>query len=94
MDTMKVGPGILQFTAIDDCSRMRVLDIHERRTAQNAVDFLEERVLEEFPFPIQRVQTDRGGEFFAMVFQRALRKHQIKFRPVRPASPHLNGKVE
>lgn len=94
MDTMKVASGLFQFTAIDDCSRMRVLGIYDRRTAKNAVHFLEKRVREEFPFPIQRIQTDRGGEFFALVFQRALRKHRIKFRPVLLASPHLNGKVE
>lgn len=94
MDTVKVGPEIVQFTAIDDCSRMRVLGMYERRTPKNAVDFLEGRVLEEFPFPIQRIQTDRVGEFFAMVFQQTLHKHRSKFRPVRPASPHLNGKVE
>lgn len=51
-------------------------------------------MLEEFPFPIQRIQTDRGGEFFGITFQQALREHHIKFRPVRPRAPHLNGKVE
>jgi len=46
------------------------------------------------PFPIQRIQTDRGQEFFAYDVQECLKKHKIKFRPIRPASPHLNGKVE
>ncbi len=73
---------------------MRVLGLYQARTVENAVDFLAERVIEEFPFPIQRVQTDRGAEFFGMPFQQALREHNIKFRPNRPAAPHLNGKVE
>lgn len=94
MDTMQVAPGCIQFTAIDDCTRMRVLGWYPRRTAANAVHFLEERVVEELPFPIQRLQTDRGGEFFALTFQKALRRQRIKFRPIRPRSPHLNGKVE
>ncbi len=51
-------------------------------------------MLEEFPFPIQRIQPDRGGEFFGLAFQRALKRHHIKFRPIRPYAPHLNGKVE
>jgi transposase InsO family protein len=51
-------------------------------------------MIEEFPFPIQRVQTDRGGEFFGMAFQEALQHYCIKFRPNRPRAPHLNGKVE
>jgi len=94
LDTMRVAPKRIQFTAIDDCTRMRVLGLCTRRTAANAVHFLMERVLEEFPFPIQRIQTDRGGEFFALTFQKALRQQRIKFRPIRPRSPHLNGKVE
>jgi len=94
IDTMKVAPGVYQFTAVDDCTRVRVLGLYSRRTAKNAVHFLEERMLEEFGFPIQRVQSDRGGEFFGQVFQQALRRHHIKFRPTPPRSPHLNGKVE
>jgi transposase InsO family protein len=46
------------------------------------------------PFPIQRIQTDRDLEFFAEVGQRRLMEHGIKFRPNKPGSPHLNGKVE
>ncbi len=94
LDTFKVAPGLYQYTATDDCTRVRVLGLYSARTARNAVHFLEEWLLEEFPFPIQRIQTDRGGEFFGLVFQKALRQHCIKFRPIPPRSPHLNGKVE
>jgi transposase InsO family protein len=48
----------------------------------------------ETPFPIQRIQTDRGREFFADKVQLWLMDNYIKFRPIRPGSPHLNGKVE
>jgi transposase InsO family protein len=51
-------------------------------------------MIEEFPFPIQRIQSDRGTEFFGASFQGKLRECDIKFRPIRPGSPHLNGKVE
>lgn len=94
LDTMKVATGRFQYTAIDDCTRLRVLGLYSARTAANSVHFLETRMIEEFPFPIQRVQTDRGGEFLATVFQDALRGYCIKFRPTRPRAPHLNGKVE
>jgi transposase InsO family protein len=57
------------------------------------LDFLE-RLIEEMPFPIQRIQTDRGREFFAEAVQRRLMDWAIKFRPIPPRSPHLNGKVE
>jgi len=51
-------------------------------------------MIEEFPFPIQRIQTDRGAEFFGLEFQISMKRNSIKCRPVKPRSPHLNGKVE
>lgn len=45
MDTVKIAPGVFQFTAIDDCTRMRVLALYPRRTAHNAVRFLKDHVL-------------------------------------------------
>lgn len=53
-----------------------------------------EKLVEEMPFPIQRIQTDRGREFFATKVQRRLMDWCIKFRPIKPGAPHLNGKVE
>jgi transposase InsO family protein len=93
MDTMKIARGVYQYTAVDDCSRFRVLAAYPRRNARNTLLFLD-RVIEEMPFPIQRVQTDRGGEFFAESVQRRLMGECIKFRPIPQRSPHLNGKVE
>lgn len=93
LDTCQIGPKLYQYTAVDDCTRIRVLALFPRRTAANSLRFLE-LMTEEFPFPIQRIQTDRGREFFAYCFQEKLMAYGIKFRPVKPASPHLNGKVE
>lgn len=93
MDTMKVAPGVIQYTAVDDCTRYRVLAIYPRKTGANTLKFLD-HVIEEMPFPIQRIQTDRGTEFFATKVQEKMMEYCIKFRPIRPASPHLNGKVE
>lgn len=64
-----------------------------RRTAAATLAFLDQ-VLDEMPFAIQRVQTDRGTEFFAETVQLRLMAETIRFRPVPPRSPHLNGKVE
>ncbi len=93
MDTMKVAPGMYQYTAVDDCTRYKVLALFPRRTAANTITFVDQ-VIEEMPFPIQRIQTDRGREFFAYKVQEYLMAIGIKFRPIKPASPHLNGKVE
>lgn len=93
IDTCKIAPGIYQYTAVDDCTRWRVLDIFKRRNANNTLLFID-KMIEEFPFPIQRIQSDRGREFFAEKVQLKMMENFIKFRPVKPASPHLNGKVE
>ena len=84
MDTCKIAPGIYQYTAVDDCSRWRVFEIYKRRTANNTLHFLD-LVIEQFPFPIQRIQTDRGLEFFAEKVQKKLMSLGIKFRPNKPA---------
>jgi transposase InsO family protein len=93
MDTCKLRPGVCQFTAIDDCSRFLVAGLARRRSAVATLAFLD-RVLEEMPFSIQWIQTDRGTEFFAEEVQRRLMDEAIRFRPIPPHSPHLNGKVE
>ena len=71
MDTCKIGPSLYQYTSVDDCTRYRVLRLYSRRTATNTLDFID-CVIEEMPFPIQRLQTDRGREFFAVKVQEKL----------------------
>ena len=48
MDVCKIAPGIYQYTAIDDCSRYKVLGVYPRRNAKSTLSFLE-RVVEEMP---------------------------------------------
>jgi transposase InsO family protein len=93
MDTCKIAPSLYQYTAIDDCTRYQVLALFPRRNAESTLEFFE-KAIEEMPFPVQRIQTDRGGEFFAQKVQKRLLEYHIKFRPTKPGSPHLNGKVE
>jgi transposase InsO family protein len=93
MDVCKIGPGCYQYTAVDDCSRYIVVGLFTRRTGANTLHFLD-KVVEEMPFAIQRMQTDRGREFFDAKVQRRLFDWAIKFRPNQPRSPQLNGKVE
>ncbi len=78
MDVCKIGPGCYQYTAIDDCSRYAVVSLYDRRTAKNTLRFLD-KVVEQMPFAIQRIQTDRGREFFAIEVQERLRAwgHQV-----------------
>ena len=62
IDVCKIAPSRYQFTAIDDCTRWKVLGLYPRPTASNSLKFLE-KVIEEMPFPIQIIQTDRGREY-------------------------------
>ena len=77
-----------------EITRLRVRGLYPDRTGTSAVHFFEHRVRKELPFPIARVQTDRGGEFVAEPFVKLLRRLRVKLRPKRPRAPHLNGKVE
>jgi hypothetical protein len=87
---MKIARGVYQYTAIADRSRFRVLAVYPRRNARNTLLSLN-RVIEEMSFPIQPIQTDRGGGFFAEPVQRCLMSECLKVRPIPPRSPHLNG---
>lgn len=93
MDVCKIAPKLYQYTAIDDCTRFKSIQLYPNKQAASTLDFLD-RVIAEFPFPIQRIQTDRGEEFMAYKVQRRLMALKIKYRPTKPRSPHLNGKVE
>ncbi|XGA08005.1 MAG: IS481 family transposase [Wolbachia endosymbiont of Xenopsylla cheopis] len=93
MDVCKISSGLYQYTAIDDCTRYKIVALYSRRTSKNTLDFLKQ-LRERIPFHCQRIQTDRGQEFFAYEVQECLKEWKIKFRPIKPFSPHLNGKVE
>jgi len=68
MDVCKIAPGIYQYTATDDCRRFKVLGLFPRRTATNTLKFLE-TVMEQMPFAIQRIRTDRGKSFLLIQFK-------------------------
>jgi len=93
IDTCKIAPGRVQYTAIDDCTRFLVIKVYSARTAENAVRFLDD-IQAQMSFPIQRIQTDNGTEFTSYKFQDELARRRIKWRPIKPRKPHLNGKVE
>lgn len=81
-----------QFTAIDDCTRIRVLKIYDSCSQKTAIAFIDE-VLRRLPFRVFVVQTDNGAEFQSK-FHWHLEDAQIKHVYIRPRTPRLNGKVE
>jgi hypothetical protein len=50
---------LYRFTAIDDCTRIRVLKVYDACNQRNAIRFFDE-VRHRLPFRIQVVQTDNG----------------------------------
>ena len=95
------GKHLYQWTAIDECTRVRFVYGFEEHTPENSVKFL--KMLQKvFPFQIQTVQTDNGTEFTYKYisdteespFDRALTAAGIAHKLIPPRTPWHNGKVE
>jgi transposase len=74
-----------QFTAIDDCTRIRVLRIYDRLNQQSAIRFLD-YVLETLPFKVEVIQTDNGAEFGSQFHFHVLDRG-IGHVYIKPATP-------
>jgi transposase InsO family protein len=81
-----------QFTAIDDCTRLRVLRIYDRLNQKTAIQFVD-YLLERLPFRVEVIQTDNGSEFQAGFHWHVLDRG-IQHVYIKPSTPRLNGKVE
>ena len=81
-----------QYTAIDDCTRFRVLRLYRRLNTATSLAFLTE-LRRACPFAIRRLQCDNGREF-SFEFALAVEAAGIRHRYIRPRRPQQNGKVE
>jgi transposase InsO family protein len=81
-----------QFTAIDDCTHLRVLRVYDRCNQQTAIRFLD-YLLERLPFRVEVIQTDNGAEFQSSFHWQVLDRG-IGHVYIKPRTPRLNGKVE
>lgn len=98
---LKGGKHLYQWTAIDECTRIRFIYGFEEHTPENSVKFLE--ILQKvFPFKIQTIQTDNGTEFTYKYisekeecpFDEKLQEMGIEHKLIPPRTPWHNGKVE
>lgn len=81
-----------QYTALDDCTRFRVLRLYRQLNHRTSLAFFRE-LRAALPFPIRKLQSDNGTEFpldFALTVQAA----GIRHRYITPRRPEQNGKVE
>ena len=83
---------LYQFTAIDDCTRLRVLKVYDACNQRTAIQFIDE-VVRRLPFRVHVIQTDNGAEFQSQ-FHWHVEGLDIRHAYIRPRTPHLNGKVE
>ncbi len=86
------GTKAYQYTALDDCTRLRVLRLYRRLNVFSSLDFLAQ-VRRALPFPIRKIQTDDGTEF-SLGFVLAIERAGIRHRYIKPRRPEQNGKVE
>ena len=72
--------------------RNRQQRCYSRRIAVNSFDFIE-CVIEEMPFPIQRIQSDRGREVFAVSVHEKFQEYKINFVQINPHPRTLMAKL-
>jgi len=95
------GKRLYQWTAIDECTRIRFVYGFEEHTPENTVKFLK-MLVKAFPFQIRTIQTDNGTEFTYKFISdtekspmdKLLERWGIAHVLIPPRTPWHNGKVE
>jgi transposase InsO family protein len=103
------GRRLYQYTAIDCCTRLRIIQFSEELAIHHSKTFIQ-YVLTTFPFPIRTVQTDNDSIFTHWYtagpktpLDRPVKLHPFTamcqrfgaaHRLIPPRTPRLNGKVE
>ena len=95
------GQRLYQYTAIDECTGLRYIDIFEDKTSETAAKFIYQ-ARKYFPFEIMKIQTDNGTEFTnrfvntknLAYFEKYLKQEGIEHKLIRPGTPWHNGRVE
>lgn len=98
---LRDGKHLYQWTAIDECTRIRFVYGFDEHTPENSVKFLK-MLVKVFPFKIKTIQTDNGVEFTYKYisddkicpFDKALNQLGIHHKLIPARTPWHNGKVE
>ena len=53
---------VFQYTALDDCTRLRILRLYARQNQHSSIHFLDE-LRRALPFPMKKLRCDNGSEF-------------------------------
>ena len=96
LDTRQVplgnGKVVYQFGAVDCFTRKRVVALAPRLTSAQGSAFLK-RMVAQFPFPVEAIQSDGGSEFLKD-FGTTVKALQLPQYFNRPTDPQGNGRVE
>ena len=102
-DAKENGGYYYQYTFIDEYSRFRYLEAFKDHNTYSSATFIR-HCIERFPFAIECVQTDNGGEFTngmktaktirPTLFERTLAEFGIRHKRIKVFTPRHNGKVE
>jgi len=87
-----LGRTFYQFTAVDTCTRLKFIRVYSAKTAHCGQLFVE-ALVNYFPFTVQAVQSDNGGEFLGPCHDWLI-KHGIVHYFSRPRTPKDNPHVE
>lgn len=96
------GKKLYQYTAIDEFTRLRYLEIFDEKSTYSSKQFLI-NMIKYFPFDIKTVRTDNGLEFtnrlrsiekLPSLFEQTLKEYNITHDYIKPYTPRHNGKVE
>jgi transposase InsO family protein len=100
------APKLYQYTAIDECSRLRYLGAYEEQSTFSSADFLSKAVAfyKRLGIRVECVQTDNGFEFTnrfssskrntPTLFETTVARLGITHKLIKPYTPRHNGKVE
>lgn len=100
------APKLYQYTAIDECTRLRYLGAYEEQNTYSSAHFLKRvnAYFNHLGVKVECAQTDNGFEFtnrFAntkrdspTLFEAAAKELGITHKLIRPYTPRHNGKVE
>lgn len=96
LDTKQVllrkGNVVYQFGAVDCFTRKRVVGLSPRLTSTQGALFLQ-RLVAQFPFPVEAVQSDGGSEFLKE-FGPTVEELELIHYFNRPNYPQGNGRIE
>ena len=99
------GERYFQYTAIDEYTRLRILQFAKEHSTYESSEFAK-IIVKRFPFKIEEIQTDNGFEFTNRLsyntsirdrktkFEQTIEELGIKHKLINPYTPRHNGKVE